>query len=167
MTLDDTEPYEYDELIDMRDDDFQDAVTDDFDLTVGDESAFLHPDIIERTYHALNQALTRVDTTLITKAEDPDVSATSYRSSVMFRRRVLWALTVLEGHPSWPRREDGGQRFWRAFANQLADAMEGTALDGQLDKIVVPGLGMTTRQWVARRRVKDPKRVPVKELVAA
>lgn len=167
MTLDDIEPYAYDELIDMRDDDFQDAVTEDFDLTVGDESAFLHPDIIERTYHALNQALTRVDTTLVTKAEDPDVSAASYRASVMFRRRVLWALTVLEGHPNWPRKQDKSQRYWRAFANQLADAMEGTSLDHLLDEIEVPGLQMSTRQWVARRRVKDPKRVPAKELVAA
>lgn len=167
MTFTDDEPYEYGELIEMRAEDFNDAATDDFDRTIGEGSAFLHPDIILRTYHALNLALTRVDTNLLTKAEDPNVTAASYRSSVMFRKRTLYALTVLEGHPNWPRQMDKGQRYWRAFAHQLADAIEGTAVDRLLDEIAVPGLDMTTRQWVARRRVKDPNRVPNKELVAA
>jgi len=168
-TIENNEPYTLEELAELNEFEYNDAATDDFDETVAKGSPFLHVDNIERTYHSLSYALTRVDTVLVKQAEDPNITPFHYRKSVMFRRRVLWALSVLEGHPNWPAREAQGQKQWRAFAHELADLLEGTALDRKLDEVRLPDKlgGMTVRDWVARRRVKDPARVPAKEMVIA
>lgn len=56
------------------------------------------------------------------------------------------------------REHDAGGReresAWKAFAHELADAVEDSDLSGELDAIMTPFDDLSARQWLQRRRVK-------------
>lgn len=162
------------ELLAMSDKDFEAAVSEDLRQTSSWRSAFMDPQVIFRTEIALIQTLSRVEEAIHRQAEDPTYSAERYAKSLTFRRMVIMCIEILDrqvirngGSASSVRK---GLKFWRQVANELADVIEGTALDRHLDEIEVALAGgsrgdgaMTVRQWVAVRRLKDPSRVPAKD----
>jgi hypothetical protein len=165
----DPEPEEWERLLTLDDEDFDDELTDDFYRTTSYRSPFLHPSVIERTWTHLNHALIRVDGQIRARAEDPNVTAEQYRRTVNYRAMVIRVLLMVEGHPNWPvggsrsKRSEG--QHWRLVAHRLAEVIEGGPDDDALDAQVAVEQ-MTVRAWLERRRIKDPSRVPAKELAA-
>lgn len=157
-------------LLDLEDEEFVDAVTDDLQLAGGAHGPFQDGRVIDRTYAALIERLGFVNETLRHKAEDPKVTPIEYGGALKFRRHVLTVLDAVERQMTW--QQGVNARYlskWKNLVNMLCDEIEGDDIFDEVlddDDFRIPhgrgggGPRLTLREWLEVRRIKDPSRVP-------
>ncbi|MDF2990243.1 MAG: hypothetical protein K0S37_757 [Microbacterium sp.] len=153
----------------MSDPVFYHAVTENLIVTKAYSSPFQDASIIERTEGALVNHLWRVDESLQKQAVDPDCTPERFARAQSFRRHLLATIDIVERRIAWLQGGNKNQLIsaWKEFAHDLADALEHSNLASDLDELMVPIGGLTARQWLEVRRIKDPSRVPSRDEVAA
>ena len=166
--------YALEELIDMKDRDFHNAVVEDMFETARGHGPFQQEAIIERTLTGLMEWLWITNAKIDERAEDPDCSAELYANTVKFRHHILSIIDITEKRIGWLHgvKERDLQR-WKQMAHEIIDAiMEGKDDEEILSiKIPYPGRGaqegespIDLETWWEIRRAKDPRRVkPSKE----
>lgn len=165
--------YTVDQLTEMDDEAFNRAVTENLRANGRQKSPFQDPSVAERTYCALLEQLWTTDAVMKRYAEDPEISAEHFARTVSFRHHLLGVMEITERRITWRSRNAGPA--WRALLNDVLDEIEGGPDDALLDEMQIPFPGrrgtkeesLTLRQWLEVRRVKDPSRIPVKDVVAA
>jgi hypothetical protein len=147
---------------------YAEALTADVKYAKAHSSPFQSEALITRTENALVDALWQVDIHIQQQAEDPSCPPERYKRSQNFRLLILSAIDITERRRDYYSANKGAAnalRAWRAFAHELADIIEDGADAYELDEVEIPFGGLTARQWLEVRRVKDPSRI--REDVAA
>lgn len=168
--MNETVHYTLEQITAMGDQAFADAATKNLHYTTVHSSPFLDHTVIDRTAHSLLERLWRVRRAIEMQAEDPSVPAEVYARTKRFYSILQASIDIVDRRMIW---QDGHMtrrhlRQWKAVANDLVDALEGTSGDRALDEITIPFPqgDMTVREWITIRRAKDPDFFPRKELAA-
>ncbi|UOE45906.1 hypothetical protein [Agromyces larvae] len=158
MTRTDTPEYTVDELRAMPEEQFEKVVTDSLVETRNWNGSFQHPDVIHRTGAALVTALALTNIRIERRRTDPRFGPEDIDRIESFRAHLL---AVVE---STDRRIDHLStstsrtvRRWKDFAEELIEVVEDSHLAWALDEIDNP-FGDTAREWIERRRIKEPSR---------
>lgn len=167
--------YTVEQLLAMSDDTFHNAVTRDLKANGRSGSPFQDPQVIDRTYEALLEHLWTTDATMQRQAEDPKISAEHFARTRAFRRHILTVADLTDLRIRRRRSSAGESAAWRKLLNEVLDEIEGGPEDAILDDLSIPFPGrrgtdepaLTLREWLETRRIKDPSRMPVKELAVA
>lgn len=161
--------YTVEQLTEMNDLDFDEAVTEDLRYVAQFKGPFQQPELADRTLHALLQKLWFADSRIQIQAEDPNVSPEQYRRTVGFRNHLIGVIDVTERRVNRLRSRDARESAeWKALLHDVLEELEGGPEEDILDEFEIPYAdGMNLRTWLEVRRVKDPSRIKVKEGVAA
>lgn len=155
------------ELLALDDRTFADEASEDLEYTAGHQSPFQDPLVIRRTLTALLEKVWFADQTLHKYADDASVTAERYEATARFRRFLLSVVDITERRLTWM---DGGHArqasAWKKILHEVLDALDGGPEEWILDEFKIPFHNMTLKAWREIRRVKDPRRVPVKEVAA-
>lgn len=155
------------ELLAISDGDFRAEATEDLEYTGAHSSPFQDPQVIRRTLTSLIDSLWFVDASVRKQAVDPRVDATKYERTLAFRRHLLSVIDITERRAEWAAGPTARQiSAWKQLLHDLLDALDGGPEEWVLDDLKIPFDNLTLRAWREIRRVKDPRRVPAKEVAA-
>lgn len=168
--------YTPEELLEMDDIDFAEAVTEDLQFTGAHDSPFQDPAIIRRTIGVLIDKIHFADGVLQRQADDASVSAERFDKTAGFRRHLIAVLDISETRLCWQEKRYSSAtreaRAWKKLLNLVCDELEDSKLDWILDEFTIPmrdegtAVSIDLRTWIDIRRAKDPQRVPEKEVAA-
>ncbi len=150
------------ELMEMGSRDFEEAVTEDLRVTGDWRGPFMQSETIDRTRSALSGIILSVARQL-EKYSDSDESDEGWSARTESFKAFLenTLKTVDRRIASLTNGIGNKERAWRAFAHELCEIIEESNLDQELDDSIIPFGDLTARQWLARRREKDPSRLRV------
>ena len=147
-----------DELEALGESDFYEEVMEDLNFVRAAGSPFKDPRVVDRTHAALVDRLGFITESIVRKREigaDPT-------AAIRLRRHVISVLYAIEKAIEW--RKAGKTRelsAWKDTLNKVLDEIEGDEeFDDILDEYSTPFKGMSLRDWLEVRRVKDPSRIP-------
>lgn len=139
------------ELVGARDADFEKALK--WNLRRAEWSAFVQPEVIDRTNDTLAQIIASISTQLADKgdAADPD-----------WKRRAKTLLSIVQGRKGEVNRqikdlnrtEAEELDAWRQFAAKLAAALDAAGARTVLTRVEIPGGDITALEWLEGRRAR-------------
>lgn len=147
------------QLEEMDDGDFAEAVVDDLRCTGQWHGPFVAPQNIDRTAAVLEDRIVQIEQQLERYEADPSSSESWVMKARNFLTFLRSTLNRVERRmESLERNAATRLSKWKEFAHELCDIIAESDLDEELDDLQIPVGELTARQWVARRVEKDPSR---------
>lgn len=160
--------YTVEELLDMTEDEFRQAVTEDMHYTRRFTGPFQDPQVIARTLHALIDSLHWVNMQIEDRMEDPSCPPEVLQKTLRYRSHLLSTIDMTERRMGWIRgTKEATLRKWRAVLDEVVTGILAGRDDDEILATKIPSFrsvdgeeveSYSIEVWHEIRRAKHPGR---------
>lgn len=160
--------YTAEELLDMTEDEFRQAVTEDMHYTRRFNGPFQGEQVIARTLHALIDSLHWVNSQIEDRMADPDCPPEVLQKTIRYRSHLLATIDMTERRVAWIQGvKERDARKWRAVLDEVVTGILAGRDDDEILAIKIPSFRgqdgaeserYSIETWHEVRRAKAPAR---------